>query len=234
MGGKRHPMGFCVCKHTTEHWKRPHHWTADEVSYLEQSFGHVSDERIAKHLARPVQGIRIKAKRLGLRKRDAGMNALSVAEIFAVDPHVVVTWIARGVLRGRRSYPVGLNKSWLIAEEAVEAFIRQHGEYVDVERMPDSWYRDLAEQHRWYSLVEVERLTGQSPHLVVKGIKAGRYHGTLRGAHWRVAAEELSAIRADTDPWRREHIPILLREREERLRRRRNRRKGVGQLRPAA
>ena len=74
MPTKAHIRGFCTCRHTAEHWNRPLHWTQKEVAYLEQWFGHLSDERIAQRLGRPVLGIRLKAKRLGLRKRDIGMN----------------------------------------------------------------------------------------------------------------------------------------------------------------
>jgi hypothetical protein len=129
---------------------------------------------------------------------------------------------------------VGPNRTWLVSEEAVEAFIRGHGQYIDFDKMPDGYYKDLARQHRWYSLAEVERLTGQSPRLVIKGIQAGTYRAALRGPHYFVPALELSKIGADTELWRREHIPILLRERDQRLKRRRDKRKGIGRYRQVA
>ena len=150
MGSKPHPYGFCTCKHIAPEWNRPKHWTDDEVSYLEQAYGRVSDEHIAQHLGRPVLGIRLKAKRLGIRKRSAGMSASSVAEIFGVDTKTVTSWIAKGVLKARRGYAVGPNRVWLVSEEAVEAFIRDFGHYVPFGHMLDSYYRDLAARNRWY------------------------------------------------------------------------------------
>jgi len=234
MSSKRHVYGFCICKHVAPHWNRPRHWTEEEVTYLEQSFGRVPDDRIAKHLGRSVLGVRLKAKRLVIRKRNIGMTARSVAEIFDVDAKTVTGWLTKGVLKGSRGYAVGPNQTWLVSEEAVERFICEHGHYIDVDHMPDSWYRDLAAKHRWYSVAEVEARVGQSAHLLLPALKAGEYRGARRGSHWYVAAEELPRIADATDVWRRQHIPILQRERAERLRRRRDKRKGIGRFRQAA
>ena len=100
--------------------------------------------------------------------------------------------------------------------------------------MPDGYYKDLARQHRWYSLAEVERLTGQSPRLVIQGIKGRLYSAAMRGPYFYLAAEELPKVGEATDPWRREHIPVLLRERGDRLKRRRDKRKRIGRFREAA
>ena len=80
----------------------------------------------------------------------------------------------------------------------------------------------------------MESRVGQSAHVLLPALKAGEYRGALRGAHWYVAAEELPRIADATDIWRRQHIPILNRERAERLRRRRDKRKGIGRFRLAA
>jgi len=101
-------------------------------------------------------------------------------------------------------------------------------------RMADSWYRDLAAKHRWYSVAEVESRVGQSAHLLLPALKAGEYRGARRGSHWYVAAEELPRIADATDIWRRQHLAILKRERVERLQRRRDKRKGIGRFRLAA
>jgi len=234
VGGKPHPLGFCNCRKVKPIWNRSRHWTAKEVSYLEQYFGRVADERMAHHLGRPVWGIRLKAKRLGIRKRHVGLNASDLAAIFGVDRGTVTSWIEKGLLPARRAYKVGLKRAWLVRDEAVEAFIREHGQYIDFEKMPDGYYKDVARQNRWYSLAELERLTGQSPRLVIQGIKAGLYRAAMRGPQFYLAAEELPKVRQATDPWRREHITILLRERADRLKRRRDKRKRIGRFRQAA
>ena len=234
MASKAHPLGFCTCKNVMPFWNRSRHWSVDEVSYLEEWYGRMADDRLAEKLGRPVLGIRLKAKRLRLRKRNTGLTATRVAKIFAIDPKAVVRWIEGGLLRARRGYAVGPNRTWHVTDEALEEFIRERGQYVDVDRMPEGWWRDLAQQHRWYSLVEVERLTGEAPHRVRKAIRAGVYRGAMRGPHLYVPAEALASIRNTADPWRREHVSILQRERDERLKRRRDKRKGIGRYRQAA
>lgn len=197
-------------------------------------YGRMSDERLAEKLQRPLVGVRLKAKRLGLRKRNTGLTAAHVARIFAIDPKAVVHWIQLGLVRARRGYAVGLNRTWITTDEAVEAFIRDYGQYVDVDRMPEGWWRDVAEKDRWYSLVEVERLTGESPHHLRQAVRAGTYRGAMRGPHLYIAARDLEHIQAATNPWRRSHLAVLQREREERLKRRRDKRKGIGRFRQAA
>ena len=118
--------------------------------------------------------------------------------------------------------------------EVEEDFIRDYGQYIDFDKMPDSYYRDLTERHRWYSLADVERLVGESPHRLRAALTAGTYRSAMRGPHFYVAAEELPRIAQAVDPWRRQHLAILQRERAERLLRRRNKRKGIGRFRPAA
>jgi hypothetical protein len=78
------------------------------------------------------------------------------------------------------------------------------------------------------ALADVELRVGESQHRLVAALKAGSYRGALRGPHWYVAAAELPRIAAATDVWRRSHLAVLRREREERLLRRRNKRKGIG------
>ena len=234
MANKSHPLGFCICTHLSPDWNRPTHWTAQEVSYLEQWYGRMPDERLAKHLNRPILGVRLNAKRLGIRKRGIGLTAHAVSEIFGVDPTTVLHWIEKGLLAARRAYFVGPNRTWLIAEDAVERFIVDDGQHFDFNKLPDSYYKDLAAQHRWYSLAEVERLVGESPHKLREALKAGCYRGALRGPHWYVAGQELPRIAVGTDAWRRQHLHILRRERDERLQRRRTKREGVRCYRQAA
>src|SRR5690349_13969194 len=129
-GPKPHPLGFCTCEsHVDRPWNRSEHWKANEVSYLETHFGLASDESIARHLSRSVVGIRIKAKRLGLRKKDAGYTSRDVAQIFGVDEGTVSkVWIRRhSLLRSRRPYSQGLNRVHLIMESELKRFIREHG-----------------------------------------------------------------------------------------------------------
>lgn len=231
-GGQPHPLGHCTCvSHVDRPWNRPEHWTADEVTYLEAQFGRASDEAIARHLGRTVVGIRLKARRLGLRKKDAGLTATSVAQIFGIDATVVSkVWLRRGLLRSRRPYLQGPNRVHLVMEEEVERFIREHGEYVDIDKMAESPYRDLAlAGGRWHSLPDVQRITGRNAHVLSGELSRGRWPARKRGAHWMIHESQLEAISATAGHNGR---AASWTARERTLEHRRNVRKGVEQPRP--
>lgn len=195
----RHDLGHCTCRtHVDRPWRRPEHWTAAEVEYLEERFGRSPDEAIARRLRRSVLGVRLKAKRLGLRKRDVGSSARDVAQLLGVEDKLVVTWVRRGLLRGRAAaFRAGLRRRWVISDQAVERFIVEHGQWIDVERVPaDSPYRALAEQHRWVSVTEAALAAGRSKKFVLWYIRGGLMPARRRGQVWCIPASEAAKIPA--------------------------------------
>ena len=221
----KHAGGYCTCRKVKEQWERPKHWSRSEVAYLQKHYGRKSDAAIAKALGRSLDGVDVKAGRLGLRKRDGvSMSARSVAEIFGVDSKLVARWVHDGLLKARRGYVLGQHPVWSISGTAVGRFMREHPEYVDVAKMPDSWYRDQALKDRWYSLPEVEALTGHDPESLAVSLRRGVYQGRKRFAWWMVPAAELPRIAANTTRWRRTHIEVIQRERSQQLRERKRRR----------
>lgn len=225
MSAQAHPLGHCTCRtHVARAWRCPEHWTGPEVGYLEGHFGRVSDKVISAHLGRSVVGMRLKARRLGLRKRDAGMTAREVARLLGIPcSKVVAIWEARGLLRGRRGYAVGLTRVHLYREADVIAFVAEHGQHVDADRVPeDSPFAAVARANRWLSLPEVHRLTGRST-VAEHEIAEGRVRAARRGTHWYIRAQDLPLIRSlrpdriEDSWWRHQSV----------LEHRRNHRKGV-------
>lgn len=229
-GMRDHAFG-CTCqRHVARPWNRPEHWSAEEVATLESWYGRISDEKLAAKLGRSVTAIILKKKRLGISKKDQGLTGYDVAELFGVDETVVTkVWLRRGLLRARRGWLQGPHRVHLISEIEVERFIQRHGQYIDVDKMPESPYRTLAEQHRFYSLPDVQRLTGRHPHAMARALALGRYRGVKRGSHWYVPADELPKLhgRAHLGPATSAEIAEIVRHREAKLELRRNRRKGV-------
>lgn len=227
MSAQRHPLGQCTCRtHVARPWNRPEHWTAAEVSYLEGRFGFVSDEVLTKHLHRSIVGIRLKAKRLGLRKRDLGMSSREVGRLLGADPTTVSKyWIARDLLPARRGCQQGLHRIHIVAEKAVEAFIREHGQYLDLAKVPaDSPFRDLAAEYAFASLPEVQFQTGHGKLYIHRLIRSGVVRAARRGSWWYIRASDLALI-----PHRSPDECAETRfRRESVLEARRNRRKGVG------
>jgi hypothetical protein len=225
-----HAFG-CNCKrHVNRPWNRAEHWSTRELAYLEKWYGRATDEHIAKVLGRTVLAIDLRAKRAGIRKRDAGMSSREVARMFGADESTVSKiWIKRGLLKAERAaFRQGSHYMWLVQPEDIEAFIVEHGQYVDVERMPESAYRDLAEQHRFYSQPEIERLTGKEPRSLATSIRRGVYPAARRGTHLYISAEYLPLIRSRVlRVGRWTSLAKVRYEREAQLERKRNRRKGV-------
>lgn len=222
-GMRDHAFG-CACRsHAGRPWNRPEHWTTEEVAYLEAWFGRRSDESIAKHLGRTVVGIRLKAKRLGIRKKDAGYTATELARLMGVDPSTVSKgWVRRGGLRSRRAYRQGPNWIHLIAEDDVEEFIRTRGWWIDWEKVPkDSPFYELVQQHRWYGRAQIHRATGRLD--ADDEIRAGLIYAERRGVHWYVPERELAKIRRlpperiAESVWRRQQVLRVRRERRRRL-----------------
>lgn len=225
MSARRHPYG-CDCRtHVGRPWRRSEHWTRTDVQELERRFGLVSDAVLARRFGRTIVGIRLKAKRLGLRKRSQAFTGRDVAAIFGIDAGTVgKVWVRRGLIASRRPFRQGPHDVHLIDPRAVERFIVEHPEYVDVAKMPDSPYRDLAARDPWISLVEAHRLTGRNPPAIVRMIGAGAIRGRRRGAHWYMPAADIALIRplrsadAIEESWFRRQSVLEVR---------RNRRKGT-------
>ncbi len=223
MSGRPHPLGSCNCRtHATRPWRRPEHWTAAEVAYLEGRFGRVTDEALARHLGRSIVGVRLKARRLGLHKRDAAdMNARSLALALGIPcPKRIAGWIDAGLLPARRGCVQGRHAMHAIADVDVRAFLVAHPQLVDADRIPVwSPYHGFIE--RWISLPEVHRLTGRSN--LDADLRAGLLRGARRGPRWYVPESEIPRIR-HLSP---DAIADSVFRRESVLERRRNRRKGV-------
>lgn len=225
MSGMRDHTFGCSCQRSVvgRPWHRPAHWKSSEIAYLESALGVVSDQKIAKHLGRTVTGIRIKAKRLGLRRKDAGYTATELARLMGVDPSTVSkAWIRRAGLRSLRAYRQGPHPIHIVREADIEAFIAEHGWWIDWEKVPaDSPFYDLVQQHRWYGRDAIHRLTGRST--FDEDIRAGLIRAEHRGAHWYVPESELSKIRrlppdqADESYWRRQQVLRVRRERRRRM-----------------
>lgn len=178
-----------------------------------------------RRFGRTVVGIRIKAKRLGLHKRSAAFTGRDVAQIFGIDAGTVgKVWVRRGLIASVRPFRQGPYDIHLIDPLAVERFIVEHPEHFDVDKMPDSPYRDLAAREPWISLPEAHRRTGRDRHAISLLIRAGTIRGRRRGTHWYMPAADLphvpplrSADAIDESWFRRQSV----------LEVRRNRRKGT-------
>ena len=194
MTGMRDHLFGCACeKHVGRPWNRPEHWSKAEVAYLERHYGMMTDEAIAKKLGRTVWGVRLKAKRLDIRKRDIGHSSRDVARLLGVEESAVSkVWIKRGLLPATAGFEIGGGRrQWVVTDAGIETFIREHGHWIDARRVPeDSPFKALAMANAWISLTEVAERTGHSAHWLVWYFHAGLFPVRRKGTHWYMPAAD--------------------------------------------
>jgi hypothetical protein len=122
-------------------------WSHEDRDYLEANYHRSAIKVMAKRLQRSPTAIKLKAKRLGLRKYDEGYTASSLAEALGVDPHWVLSRIRTGKLRAapRRTErkPEQGGDSWLITDDALLDFLREHSYDIDLHKVDSLWFMDL-------------------------------------------------------------------------------------------
>lgn len=128
-------------------------WTDDEDAFLERHIGSRHPHWIAGKLNRSETSVCVRAKRLGISRRDARewWTARQVADGFGVDPSTVVRWIERGWLAGKHQghdHPDGRAAAWRIEEPAVRAFVREHPTAYSLAKVEQTWFLDLVFQGR--------------------------------------------------------------------------------------
>jgi len=82
-----------------------------------------------------------------LRKYDEGYTASSLAEALGVDPHWVLARIHSGKLRASHRHTERTAQQggdgWLITDEALVDFLREHPYDVDLRKVDSLWFMDL-------------------------------------------------------------------------------------------
>lgn len=117
-------------------------WTEPEIEILRQS-NHLAPEGVRDRLKRAgyhrtITAVMTKRKTLGLRQDRAGYSAYELAGLMGVTPAVVNRWIARGMLRAKRS-ATEKGGVWVITDRAVRDLVIQYTAEVDI-RKPDKWW----------------------------------------------------------------------------------------------
>lgn len=122
-------------------------WSDADKDYLETNYHRTSMTAMVSRLRRSPTAIKLKAKRLGFRKYDEGYTASSLAEALGVDPHWVLARLRSGKLQAtqrrtdRRAEQGG--DSWLITDEALLEYLREHPYDVDLHKVDSFWFMDL-------------------------------------------------------------------------------------------
>lgn len=184
-------------------------WTPEQLEQLEQWYGDLRVETIARRLGRTVNAVHVQAQKLHLG-RNRPSDVLSMNElmgILGVETHGIVRrWIREGWLPAVRRPMYGRQSraEWWIRQADLERFLREHGHQVDRDRIQPPFQRHVPE--RWITFVEAFRRGAAWPFFLEAAVKSGllpeaRKRGEV-GTRWvipeRLLPELLAARRRMT------------------------------------
>lgn len=138
----------------------PRNWTREQVELLEEQYGRIPNEQLAKRLGRSVWGMRLKAVKLGILPwKYTTLSKDDVALVLGQTGHrALLRWIEAGWLRARRVPGRGQGGfRYIIEEQDLVAFLSAHDEQVN-RRLVDPVYRRHVRQ--WITTGEVFRRGG--------------------------------------------------------------------------
>lgn len=143
-------------------------WTPDELEFLSNNLGLMSDKELANRLQRSEIAIWLAAKKKlhGQRRKDNFYTATEVARALGI-PCLkrVVGWLERGWLQGKRApWRQGLNYVWLFTEEDIVECLRRRPWLTNLKTMPEHYFRSVVreewERDPWYTCEQVAPLLG--------------------------------------------------------------------------
>lgn len=131
------------------------HWSQDEVEYLRAYYGSKPMRSIARKLGRSHQAVRVHASKLGIsaehRDHVDAQTCDAWGAVLGVWSGTITSWIRRGVLR-LGEYDVPFNRTTVISEETMEAWLRQGGALrcKPTAQTPHYWATIIAETKALY------------------------------------------------------------------------------------
>lgn len=110
------------------------HWSEDEIIYLEEKWGIVCIDNIAKRLGRTNNSILLKAHKIGLREQVIAngeyLTPKDIASVLAVGTKTVYNWMEKGYLKYRR-LKINSVKKYQITINNFKLFLQMHEEKWD-------------------------------------------------------------------------------------------------------
>ncbi len=114
-------------------------WTPKDEQYLEDNWHRESVEGLARKLGHTKAAIKVRAKLLGVRKRDGGYTLQEVRRLLGCGHRKLTVWIERGWLHGERRKTDRRDDIWLFVDEDICRLLMNHPEEIDHRRV--DWLR---------------------------------------------------------------------------------------------
>lgn len=112
-------------------------WSEEETTHLRDRYLRDTWEAIGKHLGRSPASVKLKAKRIGLRRKQRKtLTPSQIGDTMNLCSKQVKRWIRKGWLKARRG-PVGKLKMHLVETPDLIECLKAHPELWDARRCPD-------------------------------------------------------------------------------------------------
>lgn len=124
-------------------------WTKEEVAYLEDSWGTYSIKHIAKKLGRTVNGVKLKANRIGLsdpRLHFNGLTVLQLADVLHVSYKTIESWYERFAFPIRLKLFAKTQKIKVVYYKDFWDWLKRHKQVVDFSKVE---YGILGPEPKW-------------------------------------------------------------------------------------
>lgn len=181
-------------------------WTTEEIEYLESSWGHVSIPRIASHVGRSENAVKIKAHKIGLTRHLHSGEYITLNQLMKalgrgnVHTYTLISWVeSRGLpIKKKKS----VNRSYRVI-------------YLD-----DFW--KWAKEYRTFiDFTKVERnILGKEPEWVKEQRKADELFAEYKPRKWTAQEDSLLSSMLETFKYSYRDISIRLKRTEGAIKRR--------------
>jgi hypothetical protein len=163
----RHPKNMLKLKANSFGLKDVRYWTQDDLDYLGENLGTISDKAICKHLGRSINAIHIQCvRKLGINHKVNIYTAREAAKILGVACSKTITaWMRRGWIEGKKSsIRCGSGLMWYFTYEAIKKFCRTRPWMLKPTKMEESYFRSIVKEeyvkNPWYSIPKACRMVG--------------------------------------------------------------------------
>ncbi len=163
-------------------------WTLDELQYLSDHYGLVSDKTIARNLGRSAKAVVESARnRLHTRRRDNFYSASELTRTLGLadsQGRKILTWVEQGWLKARKGPTAGgrkgksrlLSRMWTFRENSIVKCLRRRPWLVDLATMPEHYFRSVVKREwqrdPWYTVRQLHSLLG-SQNTILRYIRLG-------------------------------------------------------------
>ena len=120
-------------------------WSEDEIEYLFDNCGIISNQRIAQQLGRTPKAIRQKLSRNGVSVFSNFYSARLLAKVLGKCHKTIMNWYRAGYIKGKlagfgRGY---LKTPMMFVEKDIIVFLKEHHQLVKCEEIGHPYFRNI-------------------------------------------------------------------------------------------